>query len=203
MEDEQTRAGTRVNDGAMETAVRIGIVLRIWLRSGSSILILRGNRREAVISGGPRLGRGTVADRLRRFAAKHDSFRSAIINEPRGSDVLVGALLLEAIRSRLHDGRDLLQQCRLSGYVRPRDDRSGGYAGPSGPHPAGRTSYRDSDRGGARHPAWRRQGSRWRMLSVSAIARAWCWMCRGSVRSPAILPGVGTGSFSQSERRSN
>jgi 4-hydroxyproline epimerase len=48
-----------------------------------------------VISGGPKLGRGTVADRLQRFAAKHDSFRSAVVNEPRGSDVMVGALLLK------------------------------------------------------------------------------------------------------------
>ncbi len=54
-----------------------------------------GEPTRVVISGGPRLGRGTVADRLRRFAAKHDDFRSAVINEPRGSDVLVGALLLE------------------------------------------------------------------------------------------------------------
>jgi 4-hydroxyproline epimerase len=48
-----------------------------------------------VISGGPRLGQGTVADLLRGFAAKHDAFRSAVINEPRGSDVLVGALLVK------------------------------------------------------------------------------------------------------------
>ncbi|HTG45475.1 MAG TPA: proline racemase family protein, partial [Verrucomicrobiae bacterium] len=33
--------------------------------------------------------------RLERFRRQHDSFRSAVVNEPRGSDVLVGALLLE------------------------------------------------------------------------------------------------------------
>jgi 4-hydroxyproline epimerase len=48
-----------------------------------------------VIAGGPRLGRGTVAERLQRFAAKHDGFRSAVVNEPRGSDVMVGALLVK------------------------------------------------------------------------------------------------------------
>ena len=48
-----------------------------------------------VISGGPRLGRGTVAERLQRFAARHDDFRSAVVNEPRGSDVMVGALLVK------------------------------------------------------------------------------------------------------------
>jgi 4-hydroxyproline epimerase len=54
-----------------------------------------GEPTRVVISGGPRLGRGTVAERLRRFAAKHDGFRSAVVNEPRGSDVMVGALLMK------------------------------------------------------------------------------------------------------------
>lgn len=56
-----------------------------------------GEPTRVVISGGPRLGRGTVADRLRRFAARHDHFRSAVVNEPRGSDVMVGALLLKPL----------------------------------------------------------------------------------------------------------
>jgi 4-hydroxyproline epimerase len=54
-----------------------------------------GEPTRVVISGGPRLGRGTVAERLQRFAAKHDGFRSAVVNEPRGSDVMVGALLVK------------------------------------------------------------------------------------------------------------
>jgi 4-hydroxyproline epimerase len=36
-----------------------------------------------------------VADRLQVFRARHDTFRSAVVNEPRGSEVLVGALLVE------------------------------------------------------------------------------------------------------------
>jgi 4-hydroxyproline epimerase len=48
-----------------------------------------------VISGGPDLGHGTLTERLQRLASEHDHFRSTVINEPRGSDVLVGALLLE------------------------------------------------------------------------------------------------------------
>jgi 4-hydroxyproline epimerase len=36
-----------------------------------------------------------VAQRLNVFRERHDHFRSAIVNEPRGSDVLVGALLVE------------------------------------------------------------------------------------------------------------
>lgn len=36
-----------------------------------------------------------MAERLRRFRDDHDDFRSAVVNEPRGSDVMVGALLCE------------------------------------------------------------------------------------------------------------
>uniref|UniRef100_UPI0037BEAAF7 proline racemase family protein n=1 Tax=Granulicella arctica TaxID=940613 RepID=UPI0037BEAAF7 len=54
-----------------------------------------GEPTRVVTSGGPDLGKGTLAERLVRFNLEHDSFRHSIINEPRGSDVLVGALLLE------------------------------------------------------------------------------------------------------------
>ena len=52
-----------------------------------------GEPTRVVISGGPDLGNGTLAERLERFRTEYDDFRSAVINEPRGSDVLVGALL--------------------------------------------------------------------------------------------------------------
>ncbi|MEY2409113.1 MAG: 4-hydroxyproline epimerase [Verrucomicrobiota bacterium] len=54
-----------------------------------------GEPTRVVIEGGPDLGTGSVADRLRTFCDQHDRFRAAIVNEPRGSDVLVGALLVE------------------------------------------------------------------------------------------------------------
>ncbi len=54
-----------------------------------------GEPTRLVVEGGPDLGTGPLAERLRRFRAEHDAFRSAIVNEPRGSDVLVGALLCE------------------------------------------------------------------------------------------------------------
>ncbi len=54
-----------------------------------------GEPTRLVIAGGPDLGGGSVADRLKVFRTRHDKFRSAIVNEPRGSDVLVGALLVE------------------------------------------------------------------------------------------------------------
>ena len=54
-----------------------------------------GEPTRLVLSGGPDLGSGPLADRLKRFRLEHDCFRSAVVNEPRGSDVLVGALLCE------------------------------------------------------------------------------------------------------------
>ncbi|MBI3417148.1 MAG: proline racemase family protein [Verrucomicrobia bacterium] len=54
-----------------------------------------GEPTRVVIAGGPELGCGSVADQLKLFRERHDRFRSAVVNEPRGSDVLVGALLVE------------------------------------------------------------------------------------------------------------
>jgi 4-hydroxyproline epimerase len=50
-----------------------------------------------VISGGPDLGSGPISQRLQRFSANFDHFRSAVVCEPRGSEVVVGALLLEPV----------------------------------------------------------------------------------------------------------
>jgi 4-hydroxyproline epimerase len=54
-----------------------------------------GEPTRVVVSGGPDLGGGPMSERLERFRNEHDRFRSAAVNEPRGSDVLVGALLCE------------------------------------------------------------------------------------------------------------
>jgi len=54
-----------------------------------------GEPTRVVIKGGPELGRGSTADQLAILRTKHDSFRRAVVNEPRGSDVLVGALLVK------------------------------------------------------------------------------------------------------------
>ncbi|HLX60145.1 MAG TPA: 4-hydroxyproline epimerase [Planctomycetota bacterium] len=54
-----------------------------------------GEPTRVVVSGGPELGRGSVAEKLALFRERFDNYRSAIVNEPRGSDVLVGALLVE------------------------------------------------------------------------------------------------------------
>ena len=52
-----------------------------------------GEPTRVVVSGGPDLGDGPIAERLRRLASHHDDFRRSVILEPRGSDALVGALL--------------------------------------------------------------------------------------------------------------
>src|SRR5262249_39189067 len=52
-----------------------------------------GEPTRVVIAGGPDLGVGSIAERLQRFKHEHDDFRSAVVNEPRGSDAMVGALL--------------------------------------------------------------------------------------------------------------
>ena len=54
-----------------------------------------GEPTRVVIDGGPDLGPGPLADRLERFRAAHDDFRRSVILEPRGSDALVGAILVE------------------------------------------------------------------------------------------------------------
>ena len=53
-----------------------------------------GEPTRTVISGGPDLGGGTLAERAERFRLEHDGFRTGVLNEPRGSEVLVGALLV-------------------------------------------------------------------------------------------------------------
>ncbi len=54
-----------------------------------------GEPTRIVIEGGPDLGRGSLALRKERFQRDFDHWRSAIVNEPRGSDVIVGGLLVE------------------------------------------------------------------------------------------------------------
>ncbi|HSY08987.1 MAG TPA: proline racemase family protein [Steroidobacteraceae bacterium] len=56
-----------------------------------------GEPTRVVIEGGPDLGSGSLLQRIAAFRANEDRFRSAIVNEPRGSDVLVGALLVEPV----------------------------------------------------------------------------------------------------------
>jgi len=56
-----------------------------------------GEPTRLVIAGAPDLGDGPLSERLERFRREHDAFRSAVVAEPRGSDVVVGALLCEPV----------------------------------------------------------------------------------------------------------
>ena len=52
-----------------------------------------GEPTRLITEGGPDLGVGPLEERLKRFRDEFDTYRSAVVNEPRGSDVIVGALL--------------------------------------------------------------------------------------------------------------
>jgi 4-hydroxyproline epimerase len=52
-----------------------------------------GEPTRVVLEGGPDLGSGSLAERLVVFRERFDWFRPAVVHEPRGSDVIVGALL--------------------------------------------------------------------------------------------------------------
>jgi len=52
-----------------------------------------GEPTRVVIAGGPDLGAGHLAERCERFRGNFDTYRRAAICEPRGSEVLVGAIL--------------------------------------------------------------------------------------------------------------
>lgn len=53
-----------------------------------------GEPTRIILSGGPDLGGGPLWARRDRFRVEFDSFRRAVVNEPRGSDVAVGGLLV-------------------------------------------------------------------------------------------------------------
>ena len=56
-----------------------------------------GEPTRLVIAGFPELGRGSMAERRELLARQHDAWRAATVLEPRGSDVIVGALLCEPV----------------------------------------------------------------------------------------------------------
>ena len=56
-----------------------------------------GEPTRVVVSGGPALGRGSLHERLRVLREQYDWLRRQVILEPRGSEVIVGALLCEPV----------------------------------------------------------------------------------------------------------
>jgi 4-hydroxyproline epimerase len=63
-----------------------------------------GEPTRVVVAGGPDLGAGPLSRRKDTFQREHDVYRSAVVNEPRGSDVMVGALLVEPEDKRCATG---------------------------------------------------------------------------------------------------
>jgi len=57
-----------------------------------------GEPTRVIVEGGPDLGRGSMQERIARFADEFDHIRRMVILEPRGSDALVGALLCQPTR---------------------------------------------------------------------------------------------------------
>ena len=56
-----------------------------------------GEPTRLVIDGFPDLGKGSMAERRALLAERHDDWRAATVLEPRGSDVIVGALLCKPV----------------------------------------------------------------------------------------------------------
>ena len=52
-----------------------------------------GEPTRIIIDGGPDLGDGPFSERISRFGSEFDHIRSAVVNEPRGSDVIVGGFV--------------------------------------------------------------------------------------------------------------
>ncbi|OIQ44256.1 MAG: hydroxyproline-2-epimerase [Roseobacter sp. MedPE-SW] len=53
-----------------------------------------GEPTRVILSGGPDLGSGSLADQAARLQAEHSDFCASVLLEPRGHDAMVGALLL-------------------------------------------------------------------------------------------------------------
>lgn len=56
-----------------------------------------GEPTRVVIAGGPPLGDGKLQDRLTLLRDQYDGFRAGVVSEPRGSEVIVGALLCKPL----------------------------------------------------------------------------------------------------------
>jgi len=59
-----------------------------------------GEPTRLVMDGFPDLGTGSMAERRALLAAQHDQWRTATVLEPRGNDVIVGALLCPPVDAR-------------------------------------------------------------------------------------------------------
>lgn len=63
-----------------------------------------GEPTRLIIEGGPALGNGPLFERRQRFASAFDHVRSFAVNEPRGNDAVVGALLCAPVNKHCAAG---------------------------------------------------------------------------------------------------
>ena len=57
-----------------------------------------GEPTRIIVGGGPKLPFDTMALKLEEFRLRYDYLRHGLVNEPRGSEVVVGALLCFGLR---------------------------------------------------------------------------------------------------------
>lgn len=58
-----------------------------------------GEPTRVILSGGPDLGSGSLAERAKRLATEHADFYRAVVSEPYGQEAMVGVMLVEPTRS--------------------------------------------------------------------------------------------------------
>jgi proline racemase len=63
-----------------------------------------GEPTRTIVAGGPELSGANISEMLHDMHLHHDGFRKAIVNEPRGSEVMVGAYLVPALDPANHCG---------------------------------------------------------------------------------------------------
>ena len=56
-----------------------------------------GEPTRVVVEGGPDLGQGPLSERLALLRGRYDELRTAVVNEPRGNDAIVGAWLVPPV----------------------------------------------------------------------------------------------------------
>ncbi len=111
-----------------------------------------------VVTGGsiPQLRGATMFERRQHFLAEFDFIRTGLMFEPRGHDMMSGAILYPPTRAGLRRRHPLHRDLRLPADVRPRHhrhghDRAGERADPAAP--TGRAASRHA--GGPRRSALR------------------------------------------------
>ena len=139
-----------------------------------------GEPTRVIVSGGPDLGSGPIQERLDRFRTHFDHIRSAVVNEPRGNDAIVGALLCEPHDPTCQAGVIFFNNVGFPQYVWPRNHRAHGHAGPPRPDRLGRMPHRHQLRSSGSPPQFQRQRHHPQRPQLPQFRRR-----------PARCPGIG------------